>query len=353
MKSHKSMFLASASTAIEKRKSYRPRQRPHTITNALNFEALECRSMLSGTSFGSEQYTLIQHDALQVPSEMISADLNGDGLKDLLGRTGATPPNRVSWFQNTSHDGVVSFSAENIIVSNATGLLGVTAADLDGDSDLDLVISSFGGDGPASVQWYENIDGRGDWGNPRALSEIHERRETYAADLDGDGDQDLVTAVVDWQKGSISWYENLDGAGNFGSPVLVRDAINVDGALEVVPADLDGDGDLDLTWSAWSTDTVAWQANFDGHGTFREPHYISTTLDGVASLFVFDVDGDDDLDVLCRGAGDMGPHNEYEISWFENVDGKGGFGAKQLIAGELKSFEIEPPVDLDVDGDLD
>ena len=63
----------------------------------------------------------------------------------------------------------------------------------------------------------------------------------YAADLDGDGDMDVLSAS--WN-GEIAWYENTDGTG-----LLVRSGSSptqADGAKSVYAADLDGDGDMDV-----------------------------------------------------------------------------------------------------------
>lgn len=61
------------------------------------------------------------------------------------------------------------------------------------------------------------------------------------ADLDGDGDLDLISAS--FGDGRIVWYENIDGAGTFTGGV---DIDTLGSALSVVAADLSGDGNLDL-----------------------------------------------------------------------------------------------------------
>lgn len=66
-----------------------------------------------------------------------------------------------------------------------------------------------------------------------------------AADLDGDGDLDLTSAS--YGDGRIVWYENIDGAGTFTSGVDVDTSL--DSALSVVAADLTGDESLDLVVS--------------------------------------------------------------------------------------------------------
>ena len=41
------------------------------------------------------------------------------------------------------------------------------------------------------------------------------------ADLDGDGDMDVLSAGNVKGKGKIAWYENADGKGDFGSKQVI------------------------------------------------------------------------------------------------------------------------------------
>ena len=66
----------------------------------------------------------------------------------------------------------------------------------------------------------------------------------------------------------------------FGPQRVINIPGNAKGARSVYAADLDGDGDLDaLSASEWD-DTIAWYENTDGHGTFEPQHVISTEADG-------------------------------------------------------------------------
>ena len=74
-----------------------------------------------------------------------------------------------------------------------------------------------------------------------------------SADLDGDGDLDVLSASSGDDK--LAWYAN-DGSGGFGPQQIISTLVF--GTWCVASADLDGDGDLDvLSASEWD-DKIAW-----------------------------------------------------------------------------------------------
>jgi len=98
-------------------------------------------------------------------------------------------------------------------------------------------------------------------------SETNGPTSVYVADLDGDGDLDVLSASAggwvegSWREGRIAWYAN-DGTGHFGPQQVITAAM----ADCVYAADLDGDGDLDVL-SAWHPPGIVWYEN-DGTGQF-------------------------------------------------------------------------------------
>ena len=75
-----------------------------------------------------------------------------------------------------------------------------------------------------------------------------------------------------------------------------------DRANSVYAADVDGDGDMDVLSASGVDDKIAWYEN-DGSESFTE-HAISTSADNAWSVHAVDVDGDGDMDVLSASSDD-------------------------------------------------
>ncbi len=213
----------------------------------------------------------------------------------------------------------------------------VFAADLDGDGDQD-VLSASGIDD--KIAWYGN-EGNGNFGEQNIIStQANGASSVYATDLDGDGDQDVLSASVGDDK--IAWYEN-DGYGVFGGQISI--STQADFALSVYATDLDGDGDQDVLSASENDDKIAWYKN-NGLGFFGLQKIISTQANGARSIFATDFDGDGDQDVLSAST------NDSKIAWYENV-GSGNFGGQNIISTQADGVWSVYANDLDGDGDQD
>jgi hypothetical protein len=283
-------------------------------------------------NFGTQK--VISASAYSAASVFV-ADLDGDGDQDVL--SASVLDDKIAWYENT--DGAGNFTAQPAISTAADGAHSVFAADLDGDGDLDVLSASQGDD---KIAWYENTDGAGSFGSEQTIDTAALwARSVFAGDVDGDGDQDVLVAHAD----EVTWYENTDGGGNFGSERVISAAAGA--ATSVLAADLDGDGDLDAVSALFEADEIAWYENTDGAGNFTAQPALSTTADGATSVFAADLDGDGDLDVLS------GSYVADEIAWYENTDGAGSFGSEQVISTATDGPWSVFAADLDGDGDLD
>ena len=80
----------------------------------------------------------------------------------------------------------------------------------------------------SSVTWFKNIDGTS-FGPQSFIATINQPINVYAADLDGDSDMDVISQSN--PDDLIVWYENLDGLGNFSNQKIISDT--EDGTFEI------------------------------------------------------------------------------------------------------------------------
>jgi len=319
-------------------------------------------------------------------------DLDADGDPDVL----ASEAGRVLVLEN---HGELRFEERRSLWLGAKPG-GTAASDVDGDGDLDALVSSSRRDvfrlGLAVLM----NDGTGELGSAEPYGEHLDIRRMQPADIDRDGDPDIVADV----EGSPSVFilEN-DGSGRFQSPVEVPMAARHEIATIVV--DLDADGRLDLV-SVPSLPKVPGEPRDlalvarwgDGRGGFEEA--LRYSLAGLSSVPVpGDWDGDGILDLAlasapaCAGCPGtvsnfigLGDRSFYVVSALEGPDGSSAFagadlngdGALDVVGADARTGSIfisvnggagrfENPVvleigaspkamaihDLDADGDLD
>merc|ERR1712139_420542 len=86
----------------------------------------------------------------------------------------------------------------------------------------------------------------------------------------------------------IAWYENTDGNGTFSTQKTIT--TEAKGAQSVYAADMDGDGDMDVLSASSSDNKIAWYENTDGNGTFSTQKTITTEANGARSVYAADMD---------------------------------------------------------------
>jgi hypothetical protein len=290
-------------------------------------------SLGAPVSFSNQTITTQASGAVSV----YAADLDGDGDMDVL--SASWKDDKIGWYENT--DGQGTFSTLKTITTQVNGAQSVYAADLDGDGDMDVLSASYSDD---KIAWYENMDGQGTFSTQKTITtQAIWAFSVYAADIDGDGDIDVLSASYTDDK--IAWYENTDGQGTFSTQKTIT--TQADGAKFVYAADIDGDGDMDVLSASQNDDKIAWYENTDGQGTFSTQNTITTQADSAKSVYAADLDGDGDMDVLSAS------WNDNKIAWYENTDGQGTFSTQKTITTQADGAQSVYAADLDADGDMD
>ncbi|MCA9621886.1 MAG: VCBS repeat-containing protein, partial [Myxococcales bacterium] len=165
-------------------------------------------------------------------SRVMAMRVDGDLLPDTIAFDKTNSQLVLSLNQSTLNG--ISLAAPTLIdsvSSNAFAGPGMAAVDVDGDDDLDLVLSL-----DDELSLYENVGGV--FSAPATIDTVGFGSFVYAADLDKDGDDDILGV----RGGDVFWYENL-GNGDFGPEQTIATG-TFDQRLAV--GDLDGDGVFDI-----------------------------------------------------------------------------------------------------------
>jgi hypothetical protein len=278
-------------------------------------------------------------------------DLDRDGVPDVVACDARR--NRVVWFRQHPRG---QWQEHALGDRDLPAPCRVAVADLDGDGDLDLVVAVLGSVWPTDdrvgrVVWLEN---RGKEGFRRHLLRDDLRRiaDVQVADLNGDGVPDVAVAEFGYSQGRILWLEGK-GGGRYRDHELLA----LPGTVNVLPADLDSDGDLDLIALVTQDEEEVWAFENLGGGRFR-PRVLLSHLNfdlGSVGLVKTDLDRDGKPDFLLV-AGD-----NLEVRYSQAQPWHGCFWLRPRDGWKLEPQRIATlggayaaaVGDLDGDGDLD
>lgn len=236
--------------------------------------------------------------------------------------------------------------SEHLIEGDLAGASCVLAADIDGDGDLDVV--GAGSDALAEVgyiRWWENTDGSGTSWIEHSVDSVEDGVSLTTADVDGDDDLDIIGGYDGTNHFYVAWWENNDGLGGSWTDHTV-DYWMFEYANAIFTADIDGDDDEDLVTLAWFYGDVIWYQNTDGTGTSWSPHTVDGSYNSAHGGDGADMDGDGDLDIV----GSQG--NGGDINWWENINGNGLEWTEHTVAGSLEA-SVYTVYAADIDGDDD
>jgi hypothetical protein len=293
------------------------------------------------------------------------ADIDGDGDLDVLVATASNGSTHSAYNAIYINDGGGELwkATEGDFVTEEMSSTDLEVVDIDGDSDLDVLVANDRGfeaggiviyinDGVGELRkrvldcWDDNNCADGNWimtvSNPRGLE---------LADIDGDGDLDVL--IINFGERNAMYINKGGGElrmltdGDFVTDTAVSST-----DLEVV--DIDGDGDLDVL----VTKSKAMLAKFKGGDQFENNAMyvnegtgeLTKVMEGVFvtdlapshNLHVVDIDGDGDLDVLVANGG----NNAMYMN-------EGGCAFRKLLGGDfITDSGISTSLDVvDIDGD--
>ncbi len=303
---------------------------------------------------------------LYQPTSLDPIDLDKDGNLDLvvadLGEFLAADSElgRVVWLRKRSdREGY-----DEVTLKDGLGRVAdVKSADFDGDGDIDILVAEFGWRTSGRILLLEQTSVE-DNGSPkfdmRVLDPRHGTIEVSLVDLNGDGYLDFV-ALISQEHEIVEAFIN-DGTGHFSIETLYRANDPIYGSSRIEMADMDGDGDVDVVYANGDSfdsgskpyHSVQWLEN---QGSFPFEHHHITYMPGVLAIKAADFDGDGDLDIVAGALMPKAVEAELEAAGVESLilleqTSPRDFARTQIETSAYQNGSIEVG-DFDGDGRID
>lgn len=284
------------------------------------------------------------------PTGLGWADIDGNGYLDVIVANGLDVSNApvVAYFNG---NGQLPSSPNWISdYTSANGCLYL--GDLDNDGDQDLLVSSLGitnqGLPPENhVIFLNNGSFGGFSADPQWFSPLGNAFSCTGGDVDGDGDIDLVFGQGDWLTGHLQKARLFTNNQGVYDTIPSWESDSSYYADEVVFADVDMDGDLDLALgNERPVGNVAIAIFFNNNGILETtPSWHTLQVTGGRQMAFGDMDKDGYLELAVAS-----PTQKFYL--FDNYN-----GILDTIPSWISSVGNEPSTvawaDVDADGDLD
>ena len=262
------------------------------------------RVRLRETGTGIEILARVPH-----PAHVEPTDLDADGRRDfVVADLGSFEPadhdrGRVVWLRQAVPEAPCDVVP---LVEGLGRVADVQPADVDGDGDLDLIVAEFGWRSTGHIQLLEQT-GRSESDVPRfetrQLDERHGAIHVPIVDLNGDDRLDFVALISQEHEVIEAFLGRGDGAFDKQRIHAAGDPSYGSSGIELV--DMDGDGDLDVLYTNGDTldsmylkpfHAVQWLENT---GSYPFTRHKLAGMPGAYRARAVDLDGDGDRDVVA------------------------------------------------------
>lgn len=259
-------------------------------------------------------------------------DIDNDGDNDVLGAV-YEEHKIVCWYNSGDN-----LQFERITIEYGFGEAGcVHAADYNNDGLIDVVGAARSGN--KIYVWYNTGD-KDSWTRQVLHSSYFYAHEVYSVDIDGDDDIDILSASSSLNE--ITLWENNGGDPVDWNEITIANDFGM--AKSVCAADIDNDGNLDIVGAALIDNKISW---WKKEGETWNKNIISTNFYGVHRVNTVDVDKDGFVDVVSAA------YLGNKIGWWKNNGDDPLTWQNNTVTLGFNDACIATASDMDNDGDID
>ncbi len=284
----------------------------HDVNNDGWIDFVVGDSWFENTGKPEKEKFILHRKNMIAAHDNVIADIDGDGIEDIVSVSNSLEHPVTAWYK-IPEDYKENWNYTKIGTGIHGGIGPKGYGDLNNDGNMDIVRGDI---------WFENVEGDGKtWKEHKLVPEGGSRPDrfglalkTWVVDMNNDGMLDIVQAEADTPNGRVYWWKNVNNGDNFTFHLISEDSTDQD-FHSLAVADFNGNGFLDVASGGGPLTPgvkkfFIWE-NVKGDASLWKEHLILEGFE-VHEIVAADVDKDGDVDIFSK------PWKPGQHIYFEN-----------------------------------